>query len=111
MRISTSTPLLLVLALIVCLSDRGVAQTNQTTLQPGTPIERTIGPSESHTYLINLTENQYMQFVVNQHGIDLIVRVFSPTGKGLGEFDTPNGAEGPENVAIVGMTSGAYRIV
>jgi len=39
------------------------------------------------------------------------VRVFSPTGKSLGEFDSPNGAEGPENVSIVGMASGDYRIV
>jgi len=111
MRISRATSLFFVLAFIVSHSAPARAQTNQTTLQPGTPIERTIGSSESHTYVINLSENQYLQFVVNQHGIDLIVRVFSPTGKGLGDFDTPNGAEGPENVAIVGITSGAYRIV
>ena len=87
------------------------AQDNQTVLQPGTPLERTIGPSESHTFTINLDDEQYLQFVVNQKGVDLVVRVFSPSGKSLGDFDTPNGPEGPENVAIVGLKSGAYRIV
>ena len=80
-------------------------------LQPGTPLQRTISPGESHTFTIDLSDEQYLQFVVDQKGIDLIVRVFSPTGKSLGDFDTPNGAEGPENVAIVAVSGGSYRIV
>jgi hypothetical protein len=69
-----------------------------------------IGSAETHSFNVALTENQYLQFVVNQHGIDLIVRVFSPTGKSLGEFDSPNGGEGPENVSVVGVAAGSYRI-
>ncbi len=108
MRLSTITFLSLPLTLFITVS----AQTSgtPTTLEPDTPIERTIGSAETHSFSINLTENQYLQFVVNQHGIDLIVRVFSPTGKSLGEFDSPNGAEGPENAAIVAVTAGNYRI-
>jgi len=87
------------------------AQTTPTTLQPGSSIERTLPPNESHTFTIDLTEEQYLQFVVNQHGVDVVVRVFSPAGKSLGDFDTPNGAEGPENVSIVAITAGTYRIV
>lgn len=86
-------------------------QTDLTTLEPGTAIERTIGPSESHSFTIKLEDEQYLQFVVNQHGIDLIVRVFSPSGKRLGDFDSPNGSEGPENVSIVAIKGGEYRIV
>jgi hypothetical protein len=96
---------------IVALPVASQAQGNQTTLQPGTTLERTIGPSESHTFTIDLDDEQYLQFVVNQKGVDLLVRVFSPSGKNLGDFDTPNGADGPENVAIVGLKSGSYRIV
>jgi hypothetical protein len=86
-------------------------KTDQTTLEPGTPIERTIGPNESHSFTIKLEDEQYLQFVVNQHGIDLIVRVISPSGKRLGDFDSPNGGEGPENVSIVAIKGGEYRIV
>ena len=106
--------LLLVLAkllLLISLSTPTPAQSDQTVLQPGTPLQRTISPGESHTFTIDLSDEQYLQFVVDQQGIDLIVRVFSPTGKSLGDFDTPNGAEGPENVAIVAVSGGSYRIV
>ena len=86
-------------------------QTDQTKLEPGAAIERTIRPNESHSFTINLEDEQYLQFVVNQHGIDLIVRVISPAGKRLGDFDSPNGSEGPENVSIVAIKGGEYRIV
>ena len=108
----SAIPLLSLLCLLLVFPV-GAAQTqnDQTTLQPGTAIERTIGANESHNFTIKLEADQYLQFVVNQHGIDLIVRVFSPTGKRLGDFDSPNGSEGPENVSIVSMKGGDYRIV
>ena len=99
------------LLLLISLSTATTAQSDQTVLQPGTPLQRTISPGESHTFTIDLSDEQYLQFVVDQKGIDLIVRVFSPTGKSLGDFDTPNGPEGPENVAIVAVSGGSYRIV
>jgi hypothetical protein len=39
-----------------------------------------------------------------------VVRAFSPSGRRLGEFDTPNGNSGPEDVTVIAETSGAYRI-
>ncbi|HJZ80054.1 MAG TPA: hypothetical protein VKD91_06905 [Pyrinomonadaceae bacterium] len=87
----------------------GQSQPN-TTLQVGTTVERTLGARQSHSYTINLEQDQFMQLVVDQHGIDVVVRVFSPVGKRLGEFDSPNGDEGPENVTVVAVEAGAYRI-
>ena len=86
------------------------SQTAPATLRPDTPIERSINRSESHTYAITLGEEEYLQFAVVQRGIDLIVRVTSPGGKSLGDFDTPNGGDGPENVAIVSVDAGIYQI-
>ena len=98
------------LVLSLSLARTSNAQTISTRIQPGTPIERSINSSESHTYTITLRDEEYLQFVVVQRGIDLIVRVTSPSGKNLGDFDTPNGADGPENVAIVGLVGGLYQI-
>jgi hypothetical protein len=81
-----------------------------TPLQAGTPIERTLGGAQSHNYTVSLDEGQFLQLVVDQRGIDVIVRVFSPRGKLLGEFDTPNGDQGPENVTVVAIAAGSYRI-
>ncbi len=85
-------------------------QTGGTPLQPGTPIERTLAAGQVHTYSVSLEQDQLLQLVVDQRGIDVVVRVFSPVGRRLGEFDSPNGTEGPENVSVIAETSGAYRI-
>lgn len=79
-------------------------------LQPGTPVERTIGRGETHSFGISLEQNQFLQFVVDQRGIDVVVRTFAPDGKPLGAFDSPNGADGPENVALIAKVPGVYRI-
>jgi len=93
---------------ICCLATTAAAQDQ--TLQLNTPIDHQLAPNESHTYTVTLEENMFAQLVVEQHGIDVIVKVASPNGKSLGDFDSPNGGEGPENVSFVGITAGVYRI-
>ena len=70
-----------------------------TTLQLGTPIERTITTGETHTYEVPAQENSLIQITVEQRGIDVVVRVYR--GKRVAEYDSPNGADGPENVSFV----------
>ncbi|MDX6289477.1 MAG: hypothetical protein QOH42_1276 [Blastocatellia bacterium] len=86
------------------------AQAGATSLQPGTPIERTLAAGQSHSYTISLEQDQILRLLVDQRGIDVIVRSFSPAGRQLGEVDTPNGANGPEDVTVIAETSGLYRI-
>jgi hypothetical protein len=89
----------------------GAAQRPATTLQPGTPIERQLGPNQIHEFTVNLEENGFVHLEVEQRGIDLIVKVSTPAGKSLGEYDSPNGDEGPEDVSFVASVPGNYRIV
>jgi hypothetical protein len=106
--------LYLVLSLLLLTSLFGVqfanAQAGPTSLQPGTPIERTLSAGQSHSYTVNLEQDQFLRLVVDQRGIDVVVRAFSPSGRRLGEFDSPNGTSGPEDVTVIAETSGAYRI-
>lgn len=103
--------ILLLLFLSVLFSvEPASAQSGATSLQPGTPIERTLTAGETHSYNISLEEDQLLQLVVDQRGIDVVVRVFSPAGKRLGEFDSPNGTDGPENVSVIAAGAGVYRI-
>ncbi len=80
------------------------------TLQLGTPVERTLKPGQAQEFTLNLEENTFVQLVVEQRGIDAIVKVFSPGGKIVGEYDSPNGNDGPEHVSFVGASAGAYLI-
>src|SRR5712691_5822944 len=90
--------------------DQLSAQSAATSLQPGTPIERALSAGQTHSYSVSLEQDQLLQLVVDQRGIDVVVRVFSPAGKRLGEFDSPNGTEGPENVSVIAEAAGVYRI-
>lgn len=106
-RIAASSVLIL-----VCLLSVGWAQPQRDTgsLQSGLPIARTISRGQSHRFNLTLERDQLAQIVVDQRGIDVIVRVYSPDGKSLGEFDSPNGANGPENVPVVAITPGIYSL-
>jgi hypothetical protein len=79
-------------------------------LQSGLPISRNIVRGQSHRFTLMLDQNQFAQIVVDQRGIDVIVRLYSPDNKAIGEFDSPNGANGPEKVPIVATTAGTYFI-
>src|SRR6185436_14047895 len=61
-------------------------------------------------FTLNLKENTFVQLVVEQRGIDATVKVLSPNGKMLGDFDSPNGNDGPEHVSFVGTEAGPYLI-
>jgi hypothetical protein len=106
-----SAALLLFLTLICfSLSEQINAQQAVTGLQPGSAIERTIGRGQVHRFSISLGKDQFLQLVVDQRGIDVVVRVFSPEGKSLGEFDAPNGNEGPEDVSLISSVAGTYFV-
>jgi len=109
MRKSRCILLLLPLSLLFH-AERLSAQTNATVLQPGTPIERTLAAGQTHSYNVSLEQDQLLQLVVDQRGIDVVVRVFSPTGRTLGEFDSPNGTNGPENLTVIADANGMYRV-
>ena len=79
-------------------------------LQLGTPIERAITPGQSHNYQVIAEENSLVQITVEQRGIDVVVRVNSPHGKKVAEYDSPNGADGPENVSFVTTSKDPYHI-
>ncbi len=101
---------LLLLPFLICTS-LPVHGQNPTTLQANTPVERTLGPGQMHEFTVRLEENAWIQFVVEQQGIDVVVKAFSAEGRALGEFDSPNGNDGPEHVSFVAVTAGIYRII
>src|ERR1044071_4998739 len=101
---------LLAASFLICCLQTAVVVAQEQSLQPGTTIERQLGPNDSQAFTITLEDNQYVQLVVEQHGIDVVVRVASPDGKSLGEFDSPNGDNGPENVSFVAVRAGTYRV-
>ena len=66
-------------------------------LETGKKIERALRGGESHIYEIEIHAGQYLNAVIEQRGIDVVVRVIAPDGKHLVEIDSPNGDQGPEH--------------
>src|SRR4030095_3879584 len=107
MRASTLLPLVLFLPLI---PTNASAQALPSQLQIGTPIERALAAGQSHSYSLSLEKDQLVQLVVDQRGMYVIVRVFSPAAKPVREVDSPNGAQRREEDEYIAGANGNYRI-
>lgn len=87
-----------------------LAQTENTALEVGKPIERELKGGETHSYRITLTAGQFLYAIADQRGIDAVASFYSPDGKKLFDVDSPNGSNGPEPVWAVAETAGDYRL-
>jgi CHAT domain-containing protein/Tfp pilus assembly protein PilF len=79
-------------------------------LEPGKPIERELSGGQSHSYKITMISGQYLQVVVAQRGIDVVVALFTPDGKKISEVDSEHLVEGSETVSVIAEAPGAYLI-
>jgi len=79
-------------------------------LEVGKPIERELAGDQAHSYQLSLAAGQFLDAVVEQKGIDVVVTLFGPDGKKLIEVDSPNGTQGPEPMQWVTAAAGAYRL-
>jgi CHAT domain-containing protein len=88
------------------------AQENQQAqqLEPGKPIERELTEGQSHSYQMTLAAGQYVRLVVDQRGIDMVVKLFGPDGKQIRPFDSEISAQGLEAVGWVAEEAGSYQV-
>src|SRR5438045_3401984 len=83
---------------------------DQPLLTSGVPITRELSGGQSHSYRVTLAQGQYLEAVVEQRGIDVVVVVFAPDGQKVIEVDSPNGTQGPEPIWLIAETAGDYRL-
>jgi CHAT domain-containing protein/Tfp pilus assembly protein PilF len=80
------------------------------TLSMGQPIERELSGGEVHEYRLPLSANQFVEMVVMQRGIDVVLSLYDPLGQRLAEVDSPNGSQGTEPLALITPADGDYRL-
>lgn len=78
-------------------------------LEPGTPVQRELQADDSHTYEVTLAADQCYQAIVEQRGINVVMKVVDPNGKGLTELDDARGKEGSESVTFISELAGRYH--
>ncbi|MEO0504971.1 MAG: serine hydrolase domain-containing protein [Bacteroidota bacterium] len=86
------------------------AQVNSGDLQVGKTLPRVLGLKDIHRYNLELEKGQFALLDIKQNGIDVIVHTFSPEGKEIESFDSPNGNDGHEMVLVDAAEEGTYQI-
>jgi len=80
------------------------------TLELGKPLERELHGGETHAYRIHLSAGQFLNVTVNQEEIDVTVKLLGPENQVLAVTDSPNGRNGPEQLAAIAQTTADYRL-
>jgi CHAT domain-containing protein/Tfp pilus assembly protein PilF len=74
-------------------------------------IERELKSGEQHSYDIALTPGQYLEAIVEQKGIGIVVTLFDSSNKSLAEVDSSSGGmQGPKPLLFIADTAGKYRL-
>jgi CHAT domain-containing protein len=79
-------------------------------LVPGRPIVRDLAGLQSHSYQMRLAAGQYVRVVVDQRGVDVVVKLIGADGKQIKEFDADSSVQGREIVSWVTEDAGNYRL-
>ena len=102
--------LLFFLLLLCCPLPSVSAQAGVAPLAQGAPVEGQLAGGEAHLYSLTVTTGQYVQLVLDQQGVDVVLTLSSPDGKKLAEVDGPNAMYGPERLAFIAEAAGDYRL-
>lgn len=78
--------------------------------QTPNPGPRTLNPAEKHTYPVALKTDDFLNLVVEQQGIDVVVRLVGPEGAVVIQVDSPNDIYGPERLSFIAEQTGIYTL-
>ena len=79
-------------------------------LAPDQTIEHRLPGGKTESYRLDLDQGDFVSVGVEQKGLDVVVRLFGPSGDKLTEVDSPNGNTGFERVTEIAGAAGAYRV-
>jgi CHAT domain-containing protein len=85
-------------------------QADVMTLDPDRRIEHHLAGSEQHRYHVALTAGELVHVVVEQEGIDVVVRVGDPSGNPVADFQDEIRPRGDEQVDVVAEKEGTYTL-
>lgn len=97
--------------LLICLTPLIYAQETPP-LELGKPVQRELAGGQSHSYPLTLGAQQFLNFVVEQRGINVEVLLFSPDQKQLLKANSSSNLRGgQEFVSVLAETTGQYQLV
>jgi len=79
-------------------------------LDPGALFLRRLSLGEEHRYQLPLTEGEFARVIVEQKGIDVVVRVRGTGDEDIDEFQDEIRSQGSERVDVVAARAGTYTL-
>src|SRR5688572_22924342 len=76
----------------------------------GEETSRRIAPPAAHRWTVELAAGEYAEVEVAQRGVDLVVRVLTPSGTLREEYDDMPGTSGNETVRLVADARAAWTL-
>ncbi|HMB52801.1 MAG TPA: CHAT domain-containing tetratricopeptide repeat protein [Thermoanaerobaculia bacterium] len=76
----------------------------------GHAFERELPTGGRHGYRLDLAAGTFVELVVEQHGIDVVVELSGPDGERLIRVDSPTGGSGEERLRAVTADAGSHRL-
>ena len=99
------------LGLFLCLFfNITLAQVQKGELLKGKTVSAEIVLKEQHRYSVSLEKNQFAFFKLMQEGVDVKISTYTPQGKKIEDFDSPNGKIGAELFALKSDEKGKYVV-
>lgn len=77
---------------------------------PLQPTERGLGGAKIDCYTFDLPKGYYFRVRVEQHCVDVVLRLSDAQGGLIKEVDSPNGIQGPEILTIIVPETDNYRL-
>lgn len=72
--------------------------------------ELSVPPGAVFQQDLELAAGELFQLEIEQDGVDLVLRLWSPDGDLLAEIDSPTGSDGPEELLWITRDPGIYRV-
>jgi CHAT domain-containing protein/Tfp pilus assembly protein PilF len=112
--VPSSRTLTAALGVLFCLTSGVAGRSSQdrpaSPIEPGRPIEAELAGGGAHSYTFTLHRGELLDLVIDQRGIDVIVKVLGPDGTTMVEANTPIGGYGLETIAAIAGGAGLHRL-
>lgn len=79
-------------------------------LVPGQSVGREVSGEQAQSYQLTMVSGQFARFIVQQDGIDVVIRLFGPDSQLIGEVDDESRTHGQEVLELIADRASAYRI-
>src|SRR5262245_54181674 len=80
------------------------------TLEKGKSLERKIAGGQTDSYLLTLTQGQYVRVVVQQQSVDVAIAFYGLDGNKLVSVDNPSRGQGTKSISFIAAASGSYKL-